>query len=934
MTQDIDTLFEVLRKTNRTTGNLKVPDTLAFKMVPTDRGICLSIVDGSGKEVNPGYEFYSGPERAVLKEIARLREQEAFNIDWDEQPADNQFYLNGNDYLLSLLLSSDCFVDATGEKIQLAPEDARVRLSIVQRENQAPRDKNLETSMALWYGSKKIPSMRPVTQTHMLAGNTIYRVKPLGKNYDSLSLFETVLSFDLLEQYLTLVFSNLTNVDVSYPGYTVIKGEPKTTQPALIFENVSQDQSLHLRFSATYPGFSPDFFDNFDMDQIVSINEMEKNIIISPLVHGDISACFHDIQKTLKRHARHLEQDKAIYAQDNFMVIESALARRFITMELSSLLSRYTILGADKLASYKVKYVQPKLNLHLSHGIDFLEGEGNVTLDGETFTINDVLKQYQKNAYVRLNDGSSAVINPDYMEKLARIFKKQKTGIKVSFFDLPLVEELIGEKIAKETFNKSRNIFLGFNQLKNAGTRMPDVNATLREYQKQGFRWIAYLYKHKLGGCLADDMGLGKTIQTIALLASIYPEQQQPTLIVMPKTLLFNWESELKRFAPKLTSALYYGQTRDIKTMDSPNIILTTYAMVRNDIEQLKEEHFHMVVLDESQNIKNPNSKTSRAVMLLQTDHRFALSGTPIENNMSELYALFRFLNPAMFGTFSDFSKNYLNPIQKNDNKAVAKELKKKIYPFVLRRLKTQVLKDLPDKMEQVLHVDMSREQAALYHQRRLMYKRAIQEEIQAKGLKKSKLFILQAMGELRQIASIPEIKSDNKIISPKREILMEHVSDAVAGKHKVLVFANYLHSLDCVSQDMEDAGIHHLVMTGASRDRNHIVEQFQEDDSCQALLMTLKTGGLGLNLTAAEYVFLFDPWWNLAAETQAIDRAHRMGQKNTVFSYRLIARNTIEEKILMLQEKKKALFDSLIASDNASIKQMEEEDIDLLLGE
>jgi SNF2 family DNA or RNA helicase len=463
---------------------------------------------------------------------------------------------------------------------------------------------------------------------------------------------------------------------------------------------------------------------------------------------------------------------------------------------------------------------------------------------------------------------------------------------------------------------------------------MPEVNATLREYQKQGVRWIAYLYKHKLGGCLADDMGLGKTIQTIALLASIYPEQQQPTLIVMPKTLLFNWESELKRFAPKLTSALYYGQTRDIKTMDSPNIILTTYAMVRNDIEQLKEEHFHMVVLDESQNIKNPNSKTSRAVMLLQTDHRFALSGTPIENNMSELYALFRFLNPAMFGTFSDFSKNYLNPIQKNDNKTVAKELKKKIYPFVLRRLKTQVLKDLPDKMEQVLHVDMSREQAALYHQRRLMYKRAIQEEIQAKGLKKSKLFILQAMGELRQIASIPEIKSDNKIISPKREILMEHVSDAVAGKHKVLVFANYLHSLECVSQDMEDAGIHHLVMTGASRDRNHIVEQFQEDDSCQALLMTLKTGGLGLNLTAAEYVFLFDPWWNLAAENQAIDRAHRMGQKNTVFSYRLIARNTIEEKILMLQEKKKALFDSLIASDNASIKQMEEEDIDLLLGE
>ncbi len=934
MVQDINTLFEVLRKTNPTPGDLKVPATLAFKAIPTDQGICLSIVDDAGNEVNPGYEFYSGPQRAVLKEIDRLREQEAFNIDWDAQPVDDQLYLNGNDYLLSLLLGSDCFVDATGEKIVLAPEDARVRLSIVPREDNAAQEKTLEASMELWHGPEQIPGMVPVTQTHMLAGNTIYRVKSLGKNYNSLALFETVLSVDLLEQYLTLFFSNLTNVEVSYSGYTLIKGEPKTTRPALIFESVSQDQSLHLRVSAAYPGFSPNFFDRFDIDQIVSINEMEKNIIVSPLVHTDIAACFHDIQKTLKRHARHLKQDKAIYAQDNFMIIESALARQFITLELSALLSRYTILGADKLASYKVKYVQPQINLNLSHGIDFLEGDADLTLDGEIFSLNDVLKQYQKNSYVRLNDGSSAIINPDYMEKLNRIFKKQKSGIKVSFFDLPLVEELIGEKVAKQTFNKSRKIFLGFNQLKNAETRTPALNATLREYQKQGFKWMSYLYKHKLGGCLADDMGLGKTIQTIALLASIYPVQTRPTLIVMPKTLLFNWESELKRFAPELTSGLYYGQTRDVETIRSQNIILTTYAMVRNDIEQLKEEHFHMVVLDESQNIKNPNSKISRAVMLLQADHRFALSGTPIENNLGELYALFRFLNPAMFGTFADFSKNYLNPIHKNDNKTVAKELQKKIYPFVLRRLKTQVLKDLPDKMEQVLYVDMSRKQEVLYHQRRLMYKRAIQEEIQARGLKKSKLFIIQAMGELRQIASIPEIKSDNRITSPKRGILMDHVADAVAGKHKVLVFANYLHSLECIAQDMEDAGIHHLVMTGATRDRSQLVEQFQQDDTCQALLMTLKTGGLGLNLTAAEYVFLFDPWWNFAAENQAIDRAHRMGQKNTVFSYRLIARNTIEEKILLLQEKKKKLFDSLIASDNASIKQMEEDDIALLLGE
>jgi superfamily II DNA or RNA helicase len=961
MVQKISSLFETLKKTTPIIHNVKVPESLVFKMVPTDQGISLSINDASGKDVDPGYEFYSGPERSILKEISRVRENEVFTIDWDEKSSENLFYLNGNDYLLSLLLDSDCLVDENGKKIILAQGDARVRLTIIQQDNKAQQDKaqqdnktqqdkaqqdnkdqdkglqpdkGLVTAMELWHDSKQISSMIPVSETHILSQGSIYRVKPLGRHFSSLSLFETSLSFDLLEQYLTLFFSNLTNVEISYSGYIVTQGNPKKTRPALIFENVAPDKSLHLRVSATYPGFSPDFFDNFDMDQIVSVNEIEKIITLSPLVHGDIAACFHDIHTSLKRHARSLKQDKAIYAQDNFMIIESALAKRFITLELSSLLSQYMVMGAEKLKSYKVKYVQPKLGLNLSHGIDFLEGEATLELSGEKFTINEVLKLYQKDSYVRLSDGTNAIINPEYMEKLARIFKKQESGVRVSFFDLPVVEELIGEKIAKQAFKKSREIFLGFNKLKNSKKRLPAINATLRGYQKQGFRWASYLHKHKLGGCLADDMGLGKTVQAIALLASLYPEQKQPTLIVMPKTLLFNWENELKRFAPRLSFAHYYGQTRDIKTILTCNIILTTYAMVRNDIEQLKEEKFHMVILDESQNIKNLNAKASKAVMLLQADHRLALSGTPIENNLGELYALFRFLNPAMFGIASDFTKNYLNPIQKDDNKAVVKELKKKIYPFILRRLKTEVLKDLPDKMEQTLFVDMSPEQTKLYNQRRLMYKRAITEEIQTKGLKRSKLFILQALGELRQIASIPEIKSDNRIISPKREILMEHVADAVANKHKVLVFANYLHSLDCISLDMEAFGIDHLVMTGATRDRSRIVERFQNDDTCQALLMTLKTGGLGLNLTAAAYVFLFDPWWNIAAENQAIDRAHRMGQKNTVFSYRLIARKSIEEKILKLQEKKKKLFDSLIASDNASIKQMDEADIEVLLGE
>jgi superfamily II DNA or RNA helicase len=930
MAQEIDTLFDTLKKTRPVIRNIKVPESIVFMLVPEDQGVSLTVIDPAGKEVDPGYEFYAGPTRSILKEIHRLREQEAFTIDWDVEPSNNRFYLNGNDYLLSLLLDSDSLVDVNGKKIRLAQGDAKVRVFIQEKNHQ------LATSVRLCHGQQRIKKIVAMTETCILATeeNTLYRVSPLGSHFNALSVFETTLGADLLEQYLTMLVSTLSTVDISYGGYAIRQGSPKETKPALIFEHVAPDQSLHLRVSATYPGFSPDFFDNFDLDKLISVNDMEKTITASPLVHGDIAACFHEIHRALKKHARTLKQDNAIFLQDNFMIIEPGLANRFITHELSSLLSRYTVMGAEKLKSYKVKYVQPKLDLKLSHGIDFLEGDATLELAGEKFSINEVLKQYQKESYVRLSDGTSAIINPDYMEKLARIFKKQQSGIKVSFFDLPVVEELIGEKIAKEAFSRSREIFLGFNKLKSSKKRVPKINATLRGYQKQGFKWAAYLHKHKLGGCLADDMGLGKTIQAIALLASIYPKEKSPTLIVMPKTLLFNWESELERFAPDLSFSLFYGPSRTIKTARKSNIILTTYAMVRNDIETLKEERFHMVILDESQNIKNLNAKASKAIMLLQAGHRLALSGTPIENNLGELYSLFRFLNPAMFGTAAEFTKNYLNPIQKDDNKAVVKELKKKIYPFILRRLKHEVLKDLPDKMEQTLFVDMTEAQTALYNQRRRMFKGAIQEEIQAKGIKKSQLFILQALGELRQIASIPEIKSDNRIISPKREILMDHVADAVAGNHKVLVFANYLHSLECVSLDMEQAGMDHLVMTGATRDRRAMVERFQNDDTCRALLMTLKTGGVGLNLTAADYVFLFDPWWNIAAENQAIDRAHRMGQKNTVFSYRLIARNSIEEKILKLQEKKKELFDSLIASDNASIKQMDEADVDYVLGE
>ncbi|MFK5952838.1 MAG: DEAD/DEAH box helicase [Desulfobacterium sp.] len=950
-------LFNALKKTTPMIRNVDTPVAVFFRLDMDDKGFFLATVNNNGKEVNPAYEFYSGLERNILKEISRIKEQNAFRIEWGATETTEKFHINGNDHLISMLLETDLLQNAKGETLSPAQGTGQVKAVIqpVQRKKTVPANKKKEKStkekttgdgnkspedrvmlastIELWHDQNKIEPATPVTEYHMLSDHTIYRIKPLGQHFDKINLFETTFDSTLLEQYLTMLFSSLPHIDIVYDGYKVVKGEPGSTQPAVIFESVTPDNTLHLKVAATYPGYAPSFFDQFEMDQLATINEMEKKIIVSKLSHGDITACFKEIHTALKKHAKTLDKDKEIYVQDNFIIIESALASRFITCEISGLLTRYIVMGAEKLKAYKIRQVQPNLNVKLSHGIDFLEGEATLDLGGETFSLNDVLQQFKKNSYIKLGDGTSAIINPEYMAKLSRLFKKKESGVQISFFDLPIVEELIDEKVANKGLQKSRKIFLGFNEISRSKPRLPKINATLRSYQKQGFKWLSYLRKHGLGGCLADDMGLGKTIQTIALLASIYPKEEKPSLIVMPKTLLFNWASELEKFAPKLTFCQYHGTDRDLDNALKHQLILTTYAIIRNDIEVLKEKAFHLIVLDESQNIKNILSKTSKASVLLNADHRLALSGTPIENNISELYALFRFLNPSMFGSFADFNKNYLIPIQKHNSKPVTEELRRKIYPFILRRLKMEVLTDLPERMEQTLYVEMTGPQKELYHQRREMYRTAIREQIQTKGLKQSQFFIFQALNELRQIASIPEVKSDNVIISPKREILMEHVMDAVAGNHKVLVFGNYLHTLECVSQDMEGADIDHMVMTGSTRDRRSVVNRFQNDESCKALLMTLKTGGLGLNLTAAEYVFIFDPWWNLAAENQAIDRAHRMGQTNRVFSYRLIARDSIEEKILKLQEVKRELFDSLISSDSASIKQMDQKDVEFVLG-
>ena len=438
---------------------------------------------------------------------------------------------------------------------------------------------------------------------------------------------------------------------------------------------------------------------------------------------------------------------------------------------------------------------------------------------------------------------------------------------------------------------------------------------------------------NNLGGCLADDMGLGKTLQAIALLTRLHSKKKKKSLVVMPKSLIYNWDGEIKKFSPGLKVGIYYGNFRNKDIIKKNEVILTTYGTVRNDIELIKDYYFDCVILDESQNIKNVNAQTTKAIMLLNCTHRIALSGTPIENNLSELYSLFRFLNPSMFGTLDEFNTFYAVPIQRENDQEAIEELRKKVYPFILRRIKKDVLKDLPEKIEKTMYIEMNPEQKKLYEERRMYYYNMVHSQIKENGIGKTQFFILQALNELRQITSCPESKNHG-VTSSKREVLINNIVEAVENGHKVLVFTNYINSINNICEDLEKNGIKYLSMSGSTKDRQLLVDKFQKDSKYKVFVMTLKTGGVGLNLTAADTIFIYDPWWNKTVENQAIDRAYRLGQDRTVFSYKLILKDTIEEKILQLQESKIKLLDNLISEDNATLKTLTEKDIEFILGE
>jgi len=583
---------------------------------------------------------------------------------------------------------------------------------------------------------------------------------------------------------------------------------------------------------------------------------------------------------------------------------------------------------------------QYRQTLLLSFSLRF--GEEEVGL----LTLQKILLAGQR--AILLKDGSLGVLSDQWLKQYSAIIKHGRINKKdIEVARWMAIKETKPEEGEEDSFLKpgiNKDWWQKWSDWQNPDTisiyPVPSsVNATLRPYQQKGFEWMALLAEVGAGACLADDMGLGKTLQTICLLAHLHTlSPDDISIIICPASLIYNWEQELQKFTPHFTTMVYHGSQRSFEAIaaENPNIIITTYGTLRSDIEQLMQITFGVAVVDESHNIKNPSALITRAIAQINAKTRVALSGTPVMNNTFDLYAQLSFLLPGMFGSRDFFKKEYADPIDYYHDDSKVKALQKITAPFVLRRTKEQVAKDLPEKMESILWCRMGIEQKNAYNTIKEKVRNSVFLDIKEKGFGSGKLSVIAGMLKLRQVCNSCLLVKDEEVTgteSIKTEVLVEELTNLI-GNHKVLVFSQFTSMLDLLEESFNNNDIPFIRLDGSTpiSKRQELVNEFQsEETEARVFLISLKAGNAGLNLTAADYVFLFDPWWNTAVQQQAIDRTHRIGQDKQVFAYQMICKGTIEEKIIQLQQHKKKLAEDLISEEEGFLKSLTEEDVEFL---
>ena len=584
---------------------------------------------------------------------------------------------------------------------------------------------------------------------------------------------------------------------------------------------------------------------------------------------------------------------------------------------------------------------KPSISIEVNEEIDWFDVKAVIRF-GEFEIPFSSLRKYiiNKQTEFTLPNGEIAVIPESWLVEYSDFLHMSEEGDspeqgKLQKHHISLLREMEEGNLAKLQISNKLEKLRDFKNIEDYD--MPEnFKGQLRPYQKAGYNWMRFLNEFSFGACLADDMGLGKTVQTLALLQAQKEQNGDSTsLLVLPTSLVYNWQVEAKKFTPKLKVFCYTGTNRDKdpSKFSKYDLVITTYGITRLDVDLLENYYFKYVILDESQAIKNPSSFISKAVRKLRSQHKLILSGTPLENSTLDIWSQLDFINPGLLGNKSYFRNEYLVPIEKKGDEKKTQRLNSILKPFILRRQKSQVATELPEKVENIYYSTMTPEQEEVYNEVKSAYRNEILNVLDTKWLRSNQMMILQGLTKLRQLANHPVmVDPDYNGDSGKMGDVLEMIETAIGKNHKILIFSQFVKHLQLFSNHLMQNGYPFAYLDGSTRDRMSQVNKFQNDPKINLFLISLKAGGLGLNLTKADYVFLLDPWWNPAVEAQAIDRTHRIGQTNKVFAYKFITKDSVEEKIITLQNKKIKLSQDLITAEESFIKSLTPDDIAAIL--
>ncbi len=737
--------------------------------------------------------------------------------------------------------------------------------------------------------------------------------------------------------YRKFVAPLISEFDVYAKGFDIVTHKPKPTpkitvselqsvESASLFDqngnnsNGVKSEKLLMELSFDYGKH------NFNADKLSRVSvSLEQN---------DSKYIFHRITRDHEREKNiiHKLSEKGLPLRNSRITLPKVTAFDWIGRN-HELLEGFVIHQNQK--DKKFFLGESTIDLEVTEGVDWFDLKARIKFGGFEIPFSEIRKCILKaKTEITLPNGEIGVIPESWITRYKDLFafsNQTDDGILLNKIHVSLVQELKEGELAKVTMDRKLERLLSFDKIEEYSTPK-EFKGRLRPYQLAGYNWLRFLDQYNFGGCLADDMGLGKTIQALALLQHQKIESPDATsLLIMPTSLLYNWEMEAKKFTPKLKILNYTGITRNKNSnlFAKYDLILTSYGTTRVDTEILSAFYFNYIILDESQAIKNPDSLISKKVRQLKSRRKLVLTGTPIENSTLDLWSQMSFLNPGLLGNETYFKKEYLIPIEKKRDEVKTNKLNAIIKPFLLRREKGQVAEDLPEKMVNIRYCTMSDDQRKLYEDEKNAFRSKIMDVIETDGVAKSHMILLQGLTQLRQIANHPKMVNPDYVgLSGKLEEVIYMMENSISKGHKVLIFSQFVKHLKIVAEYLTDQKLQFSYLDGTTKDRQGQVEKFQNDRKVSIFLISLKAGGTGLNLTKADYVFLLDPWWNPAVEAQAIDRAHRIGQTRKVFAYKFVTKDTIEEKIIKLQEHKQKLASDLITVEESFVKGLSTNDI------